>query len=188
MRARDAAALLAFCTFVVGAFATLAPAPAAAKCRASALAVAGGDLTDTVTISDAAIVDRFSIWNGPGVRINDRQVHEDPRHQEGNFIDWPAREVAQRPPGLRRYSVAFLCPEARAPQHRRYVVYYEFDPASKGGYLSLPGRGDPHYVDNVFSIAHGVEGKWFRSTATWEALVRPRIEAARLGIAQRGQR
>jgi hypothetical protein len=61
--------------------------------------------------------------------------------------------------------------------HRRYVVTYEYDPSTEGGYIYLPGRLDgDDYKRNVFSISHGLEGKWFHSSAAWERLVRPLID------------
>ena len=159
--------------------ATIVASPVAAKCRSSAIEVSGGALAEVLSIREPDVVSQFHIWQGPGVRINDKPVHEDPERQQGAFIDWPRGEATGRPKDLERYQVAFLCPEAGDSPHARYVVYYEFDPAHDGGFMSLPGRPDPLFASNTFSIYHGVEGKWFQSSAAWERLMRPRIEAAR---------
>jgi len=123
--------------------ATTVASPVAAKCRSSAIEVSGGALAGVLSISEPDVVSQFHIWQGPGVRINDKPVHEDPERQQGAFIDWPRGEATGRPKDLERYEVAFLCPEAGDSPHARYVLYYEFDPGHDGGFMSLPGRPDP---------------------------------------------
>src|SRR5262245_16593881 len=125
-------------------------------------------------ITDPSIVRSFNIWNGPGVRINGEPVHMDPKQQAGAFIDWPRGEVVTRPQGLQRYEVEFH-DEARLPLNNRYIVMYEFDPKAEDGYIYLPGRDDAQGKSNTFLIYHGVEGKWFHSSAEWERQIRPLI-------------
>jgi len=53
---------------------------------------------------------------------------------------------------------------------------YEIGPDSDHGYIYLPDFSDPNYRNGL--IYHGVEGNWFYSSASWEALVRPIIESS----------
>jgi hypothetical protein len=170
------------CGFAVAALA-LASAPASPKSQTIKIEISGASLATPLEITDAGILDQFSIWNGPGVRINAQPVHMEADNQEriGAFIDWPRGKVPMKPFGLQRYDVIFH-QGGREPMHdwhRRYVVRYEYEPSTEGGYIHLPGpnEGDD-YERNVFSIGHGVEGSWFHSSAAWERLVRPLIEKA----------
>lgn len=161
----------------------LASAPASPKTQTVSIEISGASLATPLEITDAAILARFNIWNGPGVAVNGRPIHLDPDNQEriGAFIDWPRGVVSILPSALQRYDVVFH-QGGREPMHewhRRYVVRYAYDPATEGGYIYLPGRNDgDDYKRNTFSISHGVEGNWFHSSAAWERLVRPLIEKA----------
>ena len=125
-------------------------------------------------ITDPTIVKSFNIWNGPGVRINGEPVHMNPKQQSGAFIDWRRGEVLTRPQALQRYEVEFQV-ESRLPPNDCYIVMYEFDPKAEDGYIYLPSRNDERGKSNTFLIYHGVEGKWFHSSAEWERRIRPLI-------------
>jgi hypothetical protein len=151
----------------------LVSAPASSKTQTIRIEIGGAFLGRPLEITDSAILKSFSIWSGPGVR----------EELIGAFIDWPRRSISTRPlgPGLQRYQVTFhqRGPEHMHEWHRRYVVMYEYNPSTKGGYIYLPGQDDGQdYKRNVFSISHGVEGNWFHSSAAWERLVRPLIDKA----------
>jgi len=170
------------CAFALAALA-LASAPASPKSQTIRLEISGASLAKPLEVTDAAILDRFSIWNGPGVRVNDQAIHMEPADQEriGAFIDWPRGMVSILPSGLQRYDVTFHQGgrERMHEWHRRYVIRYEYDPSTEGGYIYLPGPTDgDDYKRNVFSIVHGIEGNWFHSSAAWERLVRPLIDKA----------
>lgn len=172
----------ALCTLAFVAL-TLAAAPASPKSQTIRIEIDSSTLAAALEISDPAVLNRFSIWNGPGVRVNDQPVHIEPDNQEriGSFIDWPRGMVSMRSSGLQQYDVTFHQGgrERMHEWHRRYVVRYAYNPSTEGGYIYLPGPTDgDDYKRNVFSIVHGVEGNWFHSSATWEQLVRPLIEKA----------
>jgi hypothetical protein len=59
--------------------------------------------------------------------------------------------------GLPRYKVSFWANESQ--EKLVYVVYYEFDSATKQGYVYLPGEDDAAYLLDTGSILRDVEGK-----------------------------
>jgi hypothetical protein len=123
-----------------------------------------------LVISDAAIVDRFSIWNGPSVRTYDAGgVENPPTHvldvDDGRFIDWPAGVVRQHGVGLPRFEVSFYI-ETPRDGLREYVVAYEIDVSAKQGYMY-----PPRWENSL--IRHGVEGDWFPASDRWDELVMP---------------
>ena len=151
------------------------PLVASAKGEIVKLVVADGDLPAALEITDSAVVDKFDIWWGPGVRVNGEPVHLNRADPGPAFIDWFDGAIAERPPGLAQYEVTFVIGGRVTGE---YVVLYEFDPSVSGGYIYLPGAGDPHARGNGTLIYHGVEGNWFHSSPLWERLVRPLIEGA----------
>lgn len=151
-----------------------------AKDAIDRIEIRGTGLESPIEITDRAIVSAFSIWIGPGVRVNGQPVHLDPDNTEGMFIDWPKGMSGEVPPGLERFDVTFWLESAPVARemHGWYVFTYGFDRSTAGGYIHLPGKDDDGYRRNVSSIIHGVEGNWFHSSARWEDLVRPLIEKA----------
>lgn len=171
--------MLALCTLAFVA------TSASAKSEIIKIAIVGPGLAAPLEITDPSVLERFNIWNGPGVRINDQPVHlQNSLERLGAFIDWSQGPLATPPGGLGLYGVTFHL-GGREPMrewHRRYFVKYSFDPAA-GGYIYLPGRGDGEmYERNVFSIAHGAEGNWFHSAPAWEKYVRPQLTKAVTGL------
>ncbi len=143
----------------------------------------GSGLASPIEITDSAIVSKFSIWNGPGVStstygVPDPPAYLDPNRPAGRFIDWPEGIVETRPEDLDRYQITFqIASRANAPHSiQSYRVMYEIGPDSDHGYIYLPDFSDPNYRNGL--IYHGVEGNWFYSSASWEALVRPIIETS----------
>jgi hypothetical protein len=165
----------------------LASAPALSKGQTERIEISGAGLATPLEITDSAILGRFNIWNGPGVRALDANGRPIPEDQErsGAFIDWPRGVVSIQASTLQRYDVVFHQGgrDYRHEWHSRYVVRYACDPAKKGGYIYLPGPKDGEdYRRNItsiyHSIEHAVEGNWFYSSAAWERLVRPLIAKA----------
>lgn len=142
---------------------------AAAKGKIAQIELTRFPSKTTLVISDPQVVSQFNIWNGPGVLVADPAVR-----YHGMFADWPKGVVARKPSGLRRYRVEFQFEDLVSA----YVVFYEFNPAMPGGYVYLPARREPEGVTNTAMIYHGVEGHWFRSSETWERLVRPAMQSA----------
>jgi hypothetical protein len=86
---------------------------------------------EPLVITDAAIVDGFSIWNGPSARTYDAGGVENPQAHlldvdDGRFIDWPAGIVRQHRVGLPRFEVTFYVETPRNGVHE-YIVAYEMD-------------------------------------------------------------
>ena len=155
------------------------PGLALAKCPIARLQIDGPALAETITIDNPNIAGRFSIWNGPSVRVNGEPVYLDPKRQDNTFIDWPAGTVDELPKNGVKFSVTFFCFIDAAESLRRvYEVDYLFEPGSDAGYIFLPGRGDDRYGLNAASIVHFFEGDWFRSSAEWERVIRPIVNDA----------
>jgi hypothetical protein len=135
-----------------------------------------------VTLSGADTAGQFTIWSGPGteIRAEDGTVST-PAHP-GDIADWQAG-VVQLPRDSKVYKVRFYCAggdapaRAGAPTHLCYGVRYAI--SSEGaGFIQIPAAEDKEFRGNTQSIYRGVEGSWFRASARWEALVRPRIDEA----------
>ncbi len=122
-----------------------------------------------LVISDAAIVGRFDLWNGPSVRTYAGGVENPQTHvldvDDGRFIDWPAGVVRQHRVGLPRFEVSFYVETPRNGLHE-YIVAYETDAVAKQGYIYLP-----RWENSL--IWHGVEGNWFLASDRWDELVMP---------------
>lgn len=152
-------------------------APLSAKSETVKIVIRGAGLTTPIEISDPDIVRKFNVWTGPGVRINGEAVYLDPNQQAGAFIDWPKGAVAERPQGLQSFQVFFYV--THSSERPAYVVSYEYEPSTEGGYIYVPGKADDWYASNVSTILHGIEGKWFHASNSWETIVRPLIDQAR---------
>lgn len=164
---------------------------ASAKGKTVRIEITGASLATPLEITDAAILGRFNIWNGPGVEVRDANGRPIPEDEErsGAFIDWRRGIVSIQPSALESYHVVFYH-EFREHMHEsvaadrtpepRYVVRYAYDPAADGGYIYLPGRKDGDAAKRNWSLMYhpGVEGNWFHSAPAWEQLVRPLIEKA----------
>jgi hypothetical protein len=157
----------------------LFPALALAKSETSRIEIAHGK-RPVVTLEGPDSAGQFSIWNGPGTSAGPENGPREMSTGDKDFADW-AKGVVE-PPGGKPYVVRFYCAalgENRAesvPSHQCYGVRYLPDPAG-GGYIQIPAADDPQFRGNTSSIYRGVEGSWYRSSANWEEIVRPRIEA-----------
>jgi hypothetical protein len=150
-----------------------------AKCTTGYLEVKAEVLASPLIIDDAAIAGQFSIYNGPGAQLNGRQMHMDPDYQSGAIVDWPAGP--QTPPSDRgqAVSVSFFCVlRAEGITRKMYEIDYAIPTNSAGGFIYFPGFEDPRSWANASSIAHDVEGQWYRASGPWERLVRPLIQEA----------
>jgi hypothetical protein len=146
----------------------------AGKGSTSRISISGDTLAAPIEIRDAAIVDKFQIWAGPGTRscVAGHCVEG----AEGFIVDWSAGAVAAQPSGLRRYQVSFFVedePSSAQPKPERlaYVVLYEDDPVRSQGFVYLPGKGDQWQELNWGSIYRRQEGHWFRATRAWQVVV-----------------
>jgi hypothetical protein len=157
----------------------LLPAFAVAKSETSRIEIAYGK-RPVVTLEGPESAGQFSIWSGPGTSTGPADGPREMPIGDKDFADWS--DLVAEPPGGKAYVVRFYCAaqgENRAesvPSHQCYGVRYVPDPAG-GGYIQIPPADDPEFRGNAVSIYRGVEGNWYRSTANWEEIVRPRIEA-----------
>jgi len=135
----------------------LLAAPAFAKGPTVGITIEGSSLRAPVVMTDPQVLAPFRVWEGPGTSSYDNS-----ESQVSSFIvNWSHGATAEPAHGLPRYKVSFWADE---PQEKLvYVVYYEFDPTPKQGYVSVPGEDDAAYLLDAASILRDVEGKWFRS-------------------------
>jgi hypothetical protein len=147
-----------------------------AKGETTKITISGGGLPTPIAITDPDIIATFNVWTGPGTSMTVNGVTRE--GSKGFIIDWNAGAVADRPHDARSYEVAFYVNfPNRPPSDPAYVVIYE--PERDGsGLVYLPGVSDPQYRRNVATIVRGVEGKWFRATRAWDAVVAPLLARA----------
>jgi len=140
-----------------------------AKGKTALIEVSGKSLSTTLVISDASIIDKFNIWNGPGVSTRTRGIADPPAHLDpdkagGRFIDWPKGVAATPPESLISFDVTFYL--EGYPKSRNYRIIYAIDPGERTGYVYLPACCTD-------LIVHGVEGNWFHATSLWNELIMP---------------
>lgn len=153
------AALLAFCLLAI-------PAQLFAKGATVKITIRGAGLKAPIEITDPKVLANFLVWAGPGTGPNEAKAF---------IIDWSEGPVAERPKGLPRYEVSFYAKHSE--ERLVYVVFYEYDPSKKQGYVYLPGRTDQWYGLNVSTIFRGVEGNWFRAWSEWDKTAGPLLAA-----------
>jgi hypothetical protein len=143
-----------------------------AKGETVKIAIAGGDLSEPITLTDAEVLRPFNVWAGPGTGGTVNGVSW--RSTEGFIIEWTAGTVSERPKDLPRYEVSFYMNVSnRFDSGPTYIVFYENDRATGNGYVYLPGRDDPQYRRNVFAIIRHIEGNWFHASRAWQSAVTP---------------
>jgi hypothetical protein len=156
--------------YLSAAIALLAPSLGVAKSHVERIDVTWGD-TPLLSI-EGPTAREFTIWSGP-LTTTPTTSHD--------FADWPAGAVPP-PDSLPVFDIFFLCEAcepARRDTWRCYGVRYAMGAAGQGGFILIPASDDKRFSLNVQTIFHGVEGRWFRSSAKWEKLIRPAIEKAR---------
>ncbi len=134
------------------------------------IVVSGNDFSEPLSITDQSIVGQFSIWSGPNSkwRAKDGPWNTD---YSGIFIDFPNGVIDSLPSSLVQFEIEFFIAGTPTdePADQTYKIRYAINPTEPGGYMYLP-TGNPF-------VYHGVEGNWFRSTSSWEELVRPAIQS-----------
>ena len=100
------------------------------------ITIEGSDLARPIEITDAAILQQFNVWTGPGTSTNE---------SNGFIVDWSVGVVSQPPKGLHRYQVSFYADHGLGVKKPVYVVAFEFDESLEPGYVYLPGKGDERY-------------------------------------------
>jgi hypothetical protein len=134
-----------------------------------AIVVTSPELAEPLRITDQQVLRQFSIYSGPDTRwrSNGGPWNTD---YSGIFIDFPGGAVQAPEPGILVFDVEFYISFGtdQEPAELPFRIQYAMDPAVEGAYIFLP-QGNPY-------VNHGVEGNWFRSTDSWEALIRPDIQ------------
>jgi hypothetical protein len=138
----------------------LFPLAVSAKGETTRIVIAGDGLSSPIDITERSIVEAFSIWNGPGVRVNGWQLTE---NTSDAFIDWLRGAIVTRPLNMRRFEASLY-----VGSHDRYVVAYEVDLQERHGYVYLP-----QWKNDL--ITHDVEGNWFFATKPWDDVMIPLI-------------
>ena len=144
------------------------PSALFAKAQTSKIIIKGADLSAPIEITNTKTLANFHVWTGAGTSCT-----LCPAPSTTSFIvDW-SQPIADHPSGLHRYEVSFY---SKMPDERLIcVVFYEYDPATKHGYVYFPGRTEEWYRLNVSTIFHGVEGEWLRAWSVWDDVARPLI-------------
>jgi hypothetical protein len=166
----------AFCAVLL-----VTPALGVAKSETARIEVLHGKRA-FVTLSGADSAGQFTIWSGPGTGVTAEDGSVSTPTHPGDIANWEAGAV-QLPRDVKVYKVRFYCAAGDAPAHEDgpthlcYGVRYAISQDGQG-YIQIPAVGDKDFKGNTQSIYRGVEGSWFRASARWEALVRPRIDEA----------
>ncbi len=159
-----------------------APALLSAKGATVRISLTSRGLQTPIEIRQPTVLERFNVWSGPGTAssLRDPATGEWARTEgdDGFIVDWRAGEVAGVPEQLERYETSFFVAGAnRTDEQLAYVVIYAPARQSGEGYVFLPGPGDAHFTLNTRSILRGREGKWYRASAAWQAVVAPLLAA-----------
>jgi hypothetical protein len=125
--------------------------------------------------TDYEAVKRFGVWDGPGTFVNGVES------KEGFIIAWPQGAIAAPSTALQRYEVRFYesCKMSERAGCRTEepsvvcVVQYVYDPATRQGYVHLPGSREEFWELNTRSILRGIEGNWFLASEEWQGFVLP---------------
>jgi len=152
----------------------LAPNSALAKGKTLKITIDGGNLRNTIEIKSPRVLAPFRVWSGPGTSAYPSIDHAAPSF----IVDWSQGALRNHPENLPLYKISFW---ADSPKPRVvYVVFYEYDPAVKQGYVYLPGQNDEWFALNIATIMRDVEGKWFRSWSAWDQVASPLLSDPRL--------
>jgi hypothetical protein len=146
------------------------PASLSAKGKTVRITIKGADLKISIQITDPTTLANFNVWTGLGTSSN---------QGKGLIVDWSQGKVSLPPKGIPVYEVFFYADFGDQKEKQVYVVSYAYDPATRRGYVYIPGREDKWWQLNVSSILRGVEGNWFSAWSVWERVADPLIENAR---------
>lgn len=141
------------------------------------IVIEGDDLSKSIEIVDPQILEKFTIWSGPGVGGWDLATYI-PKPDVPNFIiDWSKGIIAEQPGGVKRYIIRLYI-EGRKPPRDTYEVMYTFQNTADNGYVYLPSPASDDFGQwNRFQINRRVEGNWFQATQEWDELAQPLINA-----------
>jgi hypothetical protein len=159
--------------------------PAFPKGKTVKISVEGGGLKAPIRLTDPQVLASFNIWTGPGTFGCDSaagrtcvpdSAREVKSYAPSFVVDWPQGPIPGPSSALPRYNISFWTSDD--PGKLAYVVTYVFDPATKEGYIYLPGRNDDSYHINTGTLYRSVgeadvEGNWFRAWTAWDKIAAP---------------
>lgn len=130
----------------------------------------------TVATLNAAAIKEFSFGPGPGNFVGAGAPGWQPKSWIVENWESPVAEPAAQ---LTRLQATFQL-TMRDESTRNYVVFFAFDPATKQGYVYLPGKGESYYDSNVSLMLRGdkYDGHWFLASTEWTNKARAAMEAA----------
>jgi len=160
-----------------------------AKAPTILVEVKGAGLTSPIEITSPEALRKYTFSPGPGPYGGS--------YDPGSIIDWksgfvfapdswgmarfPDGRCLQPPSRREHYAVFFYWPSRSRPQCFTekpclvYVLFYDYDPSSKRGFVYLPGKGEQWHGLDINVVYHGVEGHWFKATDSWTGFVRALI-------------
>jgi hypothetical protein len=150
--------------------------------------IRGETLSSPVKITDPNFLDAYSFFNGPGVTDLSGEAYA-----KGSILDWKAGPVVPVPGERQHYEVrVYWRPRTRASCLSEepclvYVVFYDYAPSSKRGFIYLPGRGEQWHDKDINLLYHGngIEGHWFGALDSWTNSVMSLIASAATRTDQR---
>ena len=127
-------------------------------------------------ITGEAAHSQFSVGGGPGFSTNGV-----PQLKGWIVQDW-LTQLPEPSATLTRYAVTFhitVFKNSPDQKHEQYRISYAHDPATKRGYVRLPGKGEEHYLENVRIVGRGdaFEGHWFAGAPAWNAAVETALQS-----------
>ena len=139
-------------------------------------------MSKPLEITDREILNRFTIWVGPGVGGWDTRNSMATSVTPNFIVDWASplpddpRTAKERRADPHVYLVTFFIDGREAPRNT-YQVLYEVDNSVPRGYVYIPAHPTDDFGQwNTFQISRGVEGRWFYSTKEWDRVARPLMD------------
>ena len=137
------------------------------------IVIDGDNLPSPIEIVDPEVLDRFTIWSGPGVGGWD-MLNTHPKPDDAKFIvDW-TQGTLQAPPGGSRHYLVKMYVEGREAPRDTYEVMYYVDGVGGENSVYIPSYARDGFGQwNTLQVYRGVEGNWFRATRDWDEVARP---------------
>lgn len=143
------------------------------------IVIEAGPGSEQVEITNKEILEKFTIWSGPGVGGWDIVNTIPPPGTPKFIVDWtiPFQEDESTGKEGRANQINCLVTfyiEGRKPPKDTYEVLYAIAKGVHRGLVYLPSYPNDDFGKwNTFQIYRGVEGRWFYATKEWDELVRP---------------
>lgn len=129
-------------------FCMILPLPAFAKAPTASVTITGPRLEQPLQLADEAII-AANVW-------------------AGNFADWDSGAVNNPESSDPAYHVHFWVRLAADDIRLKYVLDFRWLSDEKRAIVCLPGRSDPWYYVNVYTILRtGQDGNCFYAAPEW---------------------